>query len=276
LTPAEEEFAEILISNRCVDREPCFEIRPVGGNLLQVVQIDEDFAFHYSLLHPITIQSLSQHFRITRRPDGGIEYPVPERVVLQLWADQEFFGEVEKVFEPIRFYLGIEGDEVRLSKARGGTKEKASSVGFSDFNSWLDILPDPTREVVRKIVKRIQKAVGSGAGCDCLPCRGESRFLDLPTVSATALSGDTRDAATLKATVGAPFPRIAEIDSATGSRTVRAALPTSAPSAVNPPAETPVAVKLASNGASADRANSVDSGATRVPVPRAALRRPRS
>ena len=84
---AHNSVIEILVSNRCVDknsRKPEKARRLTTSNAestrmaFEIVQIDKDFAFNYRMLHPATLASLKKFLPVDP-VTGEPRYPVPEK-----------------------------------------------------------------------------------------------------------------------------------------------------------------------------------------------------
>lgn len=212
LEPPTPDFMEILVSNRCQEARIVGEVRKAAGeNRFQVVQMDDDFVFHYDVLHPTTRQSLSQHVSQTE----GENLPVPERVLLELWLNQEVFGAVLPDFQTKPFCVRLDGLVPTFCPTSGGDGGTAPPDEIWNPSAWFPLLSDRQKEALRRFLEFITTAVATGSGCDCLPCRGESRFLDGPTGTGSG-TGSALQAAP------SDFPTlVADLDPASGRRTVR-------------------------------------------------------
>jgi hypothetical protein len=173
---------DILVSSRCSDCQICLEWRLEDGRL-QLVQLDQDYFFHYRLLHPSSIESLNNHDNIyCGLDDDDIPYPVPERILID-WPlpclPVLFFGGPRRW----RFCISSRNGDGRGRLLRGFGIEKETEIRDLAERKFPGI-PEWIVRKLEAISEIVLTAVGTGAGSDCLPTGGSTRYLDNPQIEA--------------------------------------------------------------------------------------------
>jgi hypothetical protein len=198
LRPGSNGFIEIMAANSCRVRENehCLlhwedlDFQWRGGNHLIILQIDNDFEYHYRLLHPSTLEAIKKvlpkkHEELPDQP----RYPVPESPLVEIEVAPHIC--LEDFFKP---------RPSPMPEPHEGEHRRQVSIedwAVQIVKRWC---PEGT-ELFKLLVQLLITILGTGTGSgnDCLGTKAQARFVGLddfipapqPAVSMSVLHART-------------------------------------------------------------------------------------